>query len=75
ADLFTVFWTKSAMVGYSFACQGSREYDRQSYGMPRRDISLTLSGGAQRRSHRKSAAQWVTATEAFPITGYRLEMF
>jgi len=28
ADLFTVFWTKSAMVGYSFACQGSREYDR-----------------------------------------------
>jgi len=27
------------------------------------------------RSHRKSAAQWVLATEAFPITGYRLEMF
>jgi hypothetical protein len=38
-------------------------------------MSLTLLGGAQRRSHRKSAAQWVLATEAFPITGYRLEMF
>jgi len=75
ADLFTVFWTKSAMVGYSSPARLPGNMTDNHKVCPWGYEPDFIGRLALSRSHRKSAAQWVLATEAFPITGYRLEMF